>query len=457
MPKVLEVPRRSYLGTPATAPGPTGPQMLAAMLRIRANPLAYLHQTWQAFGDIAQFPVPRPPSYLVTDPVAVRRVLVDRSREYTKDTLQYRALALVTGEGLLASLDPREHRRILQPAFHQQGLDPLAARVDQSARALVAQWQRLGSGAAVDVEAAMASLALQTVGHALFGQDLTRDAERIVEATLEGLDVVIARARTPISPPSWLPTPRNRQLARANGELDRAVRSLVSARSSDSQRAVDALDLLIQAHDSAGRPLTAKQIRDEIVTLIVAGHETVASAMTWCLALLAAHPEVQQRLHVEAAAVLTDDAVGMAQITQLPLARAVIDESMRLYPPAWLITRRAEADDVLAQALIPQGSLVIMSPYLVHRHPDHWPRPEQFDPDRFLSGPIDRNAFIPFGAGPRLCIGRDFAYAESVALLARLVRHLQFAFPPGGRFPGFEPGVTMRPAGGLSLQVTSRS
>ncbi len=454
---MLEVPKRSYLGTPATAPGPTGPQMLASMLGIRANPLAYLHRTWQAYGDVVQFPVPRPPSYLVTDPASVRRVLVDRSRDYTKDTLQYRALALVTGEGLLASLDPREHRRILQPAFHQQGLDPLAAQVDQSARELVDQWQSLGRGAVVDVESAMASLALQSVGHALFGQDLSQDAERIVDATLDGLDVVIARARTPISPPSWLPTPRNRQLARANGELDRAVRSLVRARSSDPGRAQDALDLLIQARDSSGRPLTPKQIRDEIVTLIVAGHETVASAMTWCLALLAAHPEVQQRVQGEAAAVLTDDVVGMAQIAQLPFARAVIDESMRLFPPAWLITRRAEADDVLAEADVPRGSLVIMSPYLVHRHPELWSRPERFDPDRFLAGPIDRSAFIPFGAGPRLCIGRDFAYAESVALLARLVLHLQFAFPPGAGFPGFEPGVTMRPAGGLALQVTARS
>ena len=450
---MLEVPKRSYLGTPATAPGPTGLQMLPAMLRIRRNPLAYLQQAWQDSGDVVQFPIPRPPSYLVTDPLAVRRVLVDRARDYTKDTLQYRSLALVTGNGLLASQDPREHRRVLQPAFHRYGLDAVTAQVDQSGRALVAQWQTMPAGSAVDVEHAMATVALQTVGRALFGDDLSQDAEQLVAATLEGLDVVVARARTPISPPAWLPTPRNRQLARANGELERTVDSLLHARNSSSAHTGDALDLLMLARDDSGAPLSSREIRDEIVTMIVAGHETVASAMTWCLGLLAAHPDVQQRVRDEASAVVTDMPLSIGDVARMPFARAVIDESMRMYPPAWLITRKAMADDELAEAAIPAGSLVIMSPYLVHRHPEYWQRADSFDPDRFVSGQIERAAFIPFGAGPRLCIGRDFAYAEAVALLARLIRQFTFAFPVGRQLPAFDPGVTMRPVGGLRLLI----
>ncbi len=450
---MLEVPKRSYLGTPATAPGPSGPQMLPAMLRIRRNPLEYLHAIWRTYGDVAQFPIPRPPSYLINDPAAVRRVLVDRARDYTKDTLQYRALALVTGQGLLATQNPREQRRILQPAFHHEGLSTLAAQVDDSGRQLAALWQRLPAGATVDVEHAMATVALQTVGHALFGQDLSEDAEQLVAATLDGLDVVIARARTPIAPPSWVPTPRNRQLARANGELDRTVVNLLHARTSTPTQTTDALDLLMQARDESGVGLSPRQIRDEIVTMIVAGHETVASAMTWCFALLAAHPQIQQRVRSEASAVVTDQPIGMNEIARLPFARAVIDEAMRLYPPAWLITRKSSAEDELAGARIPSGSLVIMSPYLVHRHPQHWPRPESFEPDRFMSAAIDRSAFIPFGAGPRLCIGRDFAYTEAVALLARLIVRFTFAFPAGAEFPKFDPGVTMRPIGGLVLQL----
>lgn len=455
---MLEVPKRSYLGTAATAPGPTGPQMLPTFAAIRRNPLDYLHAIWRRYGDIAQFPIPRPPSYLLTDPVAVRRVLVDQARHYTKDTLQYRALALVTGQGLLASKDAREQRRILQPAFHPERLAPLVVHVDYAGMQLAAQWHRLESASVVDIESAMAKIALETVGHALFGQDLSDDAERLVSATLDGLSVVIARARVPIAPPSWVPTPRNRQLRHANAELDGAVDRLLHSRTGPAvtRQTTDVLDLLMQAKDDSGSNLTATQIRDEIVTMIVAGHETVASAMTWCLALLAEHPEIQQRVQIEADAVVTDQRLSITDLSRLPLARAVIDESLRLYPPAWLITRKAQIEDELAQARIPAGSLVIMSPYLVHRHPEYWTRPEQFNPDRFLDGSVDRSAYLPFGAGPRLCIGRDFAYAEAVALLARLTSQFSFAFPEGAGMPRFDPGVTMRPIDGLQLRIAPR-
>ncbi|MDO8732540.1 MAG: cytochrome P450 [Actinomycetota bacterium] len=456
---MLDVPKRSYLGTPATAPGPSGPQMLAAFAAIRRNPLTYLHEVWSKYGDIAQFPIPRPPSYLLTDPAAVRQVLVDRSRDYTKDTLQYRALALVTGQGLLASQDPRGNRRILQPAFHQERLSSLVLQVDQSGRDLVDQWLCLPRDSVVDVGHAMAKVALETVGHALFGQDLSDDAVRLVDATLEGLDVVIARARVPITPPSWIPTPRNRQLIKANAELDGAVDRLLSSRRMEpgSARTNDVLDLLIQAQGESGSGLTSSQIRDEIVTMIVAGHETVASALTWCIALLAEHQDIQKRVRVEVDAVVTDQTMTMDDLVRLPLVRAVIDEAMRLYPPAWLITRKALIDDELTQARIPAGSLVIMSPYLIHRHPDYWTRPEVFEPDRFLNGAIDRSAYIPFGAGPRLCIGRDFAYAEQIALLARLVSRFELVFPAGSNFPQFDPAVTMRPIGGVQLRVVARN
>ncbi|MDO9484475.1 MAG: cytochrome P450 [Actinomycetota bacterium] len=456
---MLDIPKRSYLGTPATAPGPSGPRMLPAFAGIRRNPLNYLHHIWRTYGDIAQFPIPRPPSYLLTDPQAVRRVLVDRARDYTKDTLQYRALALVTGQGLLVSQDPREHRRILQPAFHPDRLAPLVRQVDQSGEHLVAHWQRLPSHSVVDVEHAMATIALETVGQALFGQNLTADAERLVAATLDGLEVVIARARVPITPPSWMPTPRNRKLARANAELDSAAGQLVRSRRLrvGSPESSDALDLLMHARSDSGEGLTTAEIRDEIVTMIVAGHETVASALTWCLALLASNADMQQRVREEVDGVLSDQQLSMAQLGQLPLVRAVIDETMRLYPPAWLITRKATIDDELAQARIPAGALMIMSPYLVHRHPEYWSQPETFDPDRFLLGQVDRIAFIPFGAGPRLCIGRDFAYAEAVALLATLIRQFEFTFPTGMQFPAFDPGVTMRPVGGLKLRIVQRS
>jgi len=455
----LEIPDRKYIRTPATAPGPTGPQMLPAFVAIRRDPLAYLNKIWRTFGDIAQFPIPTPPSYLVSHPDAVKRVLVDRPRDYSKATIQYKALSLVTGNGLLTADDPpwREHRLMLQPAFHPRQLEPLVGQVEQGAARLLTEWESLSPDQCVDVERAMLRVALETVGHALFTEDLSGDAAELTNATLDALEVVVARARVPISPPSWIATPANRTLKRANAILDGAVARLITARKrGNGSSTPDVLDLLIAARDSKGEPLSEKEIRNEIVTFIVAGHETVAAALTWCWALLAKHPEVQRHLQAEVDSVVTAEPLTVGDLAQLPFTRACVDEALRMYPPAWLITRKALVDDELSGAKIPSGSLVIISPWLVHRHPDFWSDPESYVPQRFLDESVTRHAFIPFGNGLRLCIGRDFAYAEAVALVARIASRVTLVYPEGSSIPAANPSVTMRPIGGLHLRVQPR-
>jgi len=470
---MTEPPQRSYLGTPATAPGPAGPDMLRAFGQIRGNPLGYLAGTWHRFGDVVQFPVPRPPSYLVVDPDAVRRVLVGHARNYGKSTIQYRALSLVTGDGLLtADTDQaRIQRPMVQPAFHHRTLQAVAGHVAAAIERVGADWDRriaqqqtdsqfeAGCDVIVDVDEAMMHAALEVVGHALFGTDLTEDADRLAQATLRGLDVVIARARVPITPPQWVPTPGNIRLRRANGELDRAVQAMTKERLS---RAVepdqpDMLDLLLAVRDDHDGALTQQQIRDQMVTFIVAGHETVASALTWSWALLAANPQWQQALQAESDAVLGEQLPTIEDYQRLPVARAIQDEALRLYPPAWLITRKAREADVLAGREIPAGSLIIMSPWLLHRHAEVWPDPDRFDPARFLDGSAERSAFIPFGAGPRLCIGRDFALVEGALMLAGLARRFSVSYPEDGGLPAADPLVTIRPAGGLPLVISRRS
>jgi cytochrome P450 len=275
-------------------------------------------------------------------------------------------------------------------------------------------WDALPEGAVTDVDAAMMHAALEVVGLSLFGTDLSQDAERLASATLEALDVVVARARVPITPPAWVLTPANRRLQRAVAQLDGAVASMLQ----QPVRGHDMLALLRSVRDESGAGLTPAEIRDQVVTFIVAGHETVASAMTWAWALVAKHPHVQQRLQAEADAVLGTRSVTFADLERFPYARAVFDETLRLYPPAWLITRKALDADVLGGHDIPSGALIIVSPWLLHRHPQVWQDPQEFRPERFLEGDVDRTAFIPFGAGPRLCIGRDFSYVEGVAMLA---------------------------------------
>jgi len=426
---------------------------------IRRDPLGYLVKAWTEHGDIVQFPVPRPPSYLVNDPSSVRRVLVDNAREYGKATIQYRALSLVTGEGLLTADGAtwRRQRRMIQPAFHHQALHGLIRQVDDAATALLDRWSELPSGSTVDVDAGVMEAALDVVGRALFSSDLSGDATRLTQATLQGLDVVVARARVPISPPSWMPTPANLRLRRANAQLDAAVSSMVQARRARGVGESDMLDLLMAMRDEDGAGLSEAEIRDQMVTFIVAGHETVASALTWALGLLAQHPDVQQLLQQEADAVEGRGALGLDDLTDLPYARAVLDETLRLYPPAWLITRKALAADQLDGCHIPAGALLILSPWLLHRHPDLWPDPEAFRPERFLGGTVDRQAFIPFGAGPRLCIGRDFSYVEGVVMLTRIAA--RFAVEPveGARLPDADPLVTVRPAGGMHLRLVPRA
>lgn len=453
------VPNRRYFRTPATAPGPAGPQMARSFGVIRRDPLEFCVRTWQTYGDVVQFPVPRPPSYLVSNPDAVRDVLVRHARDYGKGTIQYTALALVTGEGLLTADTPawRAQRPLVQPAFHHSAVERVADHVGGALDRVRADWSTAGDRI-VDADAAMMHLSLEVVGAALFGSDLSADADRLAAATLRALDVVVARARVPISPPGWLPTPANRRLHTAVRELDAAVGSMVAARRTGVRTSTDAapdmLDLLLAASDGDAR-LSPAQVRDQVVTFIVAGHETVASALAWALALLARHPAIAEDVAAEAWSVLGGRTPTFADYPRLPLARAVFEETLRLYPPAWLITRKAEHAAVLDGREIPAGALLIMSPWIVHRHPTVWSDADAFDPTRFLGESGLREAYLPFGSGPRMCIGRDFSYLEAVLVLAGLSQDFRFA--PVGPMPRPVPQVTVRPAGGVRLRVSRRT
>jgi cytochrome P450 len=433
--------------------------MLTAFAAIRRNPVQYLSDVWRTYGDVVQFPIPRPPSYLVNEPEGVRRVLVANARNYGKATIQYRSLSLVTGDGLLvADTEPWRHQRpLVQPAFHHETLERIVAHVDGALTRMFDAWDAVPAGSIIDVDSSMMTAALEVVGHALFGTDLSTDARRLAQATLAALDVVVARARVPITPPSWVPSPANRRLQAALRELDTAVHGMLQERAGNAaDEPRDMLDLLLSARDEAGDRLSSREVRDQVVTFIVAGHETVASALTWSWALLAQHPEIQAALQRESDEVLAGRAPTFADYGRLPFTRAVLDEALRLFPPAWLVTRRALGPDVLGGREIPAGALIILSPWLLHRHPSAWRDPETFDPTRFLDGSADRTAFVPFGAGPRQCIGRDFAYVEGVLMLAAVAGRYSLAFPAGAGFPQAEPLVTVRPADGLPMKVTRR-
>lgn len=433
-----KVPARSYLGTPATAPGPHGPEMLRHTLAIRRNPLAFLAAMRDKYGDAVQFPIPRPPTYLFAAAPDAQRVLVGNGRNYGKDTIQYRSLSLVTGRGLLSADDDlwRTQRPVVQPAFHHAALAGLGEVVGEETDLVAADWKARPSGAVVDVEEAMMDIALRVVGRTLFGDDLRGSSAELARATLDALHVVIKRSRVPISVPRAIPTPANRRLDRSTGRLDSAVSALV-----DQRRRAATGDKMLLLDLLLASDMSPAEVRDQVVTFLVAGHETAASGLTWALWLLAGSPEWQERI------VAAGDLGGVFP---------VVDEALRLYPPAWVITRSSREGDEVGGVRVPAGALIILSPYLIHRDARWWPDPDAFDPGRFVGAkPAGMKTYLPFGAGMRLCIGRDFARWEMAVVLHRLCLGFRFS-RPGGLRPRALTEVTLRPAGGMPLRVRRR-
>jgi cytochrome P450 len=439
--------------------------MLRGARMMLRNPLGWLEQAVRTYGDLFSLPLPRTPVLVVNTPSGARRVLQENHPNYTKQTVQYGSLSLVTGAGLLTSDGEPwlRHRRIMQPAFHHGGLDRVAEATSTAAERLRGIWDAAGGGTPVDADAATMRATLEVVGRTLFADDLADEGERVVTAVEAALHVVLARARSPWAsgPLGRLPTPSRRRLRRSVATLDAVCAEVVARRRAQgvSEEDGDLLAVLLRA--SAG--LSDREIRDELVTLVIAGHETVASSLTWTLHLLAGAAPVQKRLQAELDDVLagpagTSRAPGWADLPALVYTRAVVEESLRLYPPAWVISRRAVAADRIDGIAVPAGALLLISPWLLHRREQTWPDPLRFDPARFLGAEQGRRreGYLPFGAGPRLCIGRDFALVEATLVLAALLRDRTVRHPDGAREPVVDALVTLRPRGGLPLVLDSR-
>jgi cytochrome P450 len=456
-------PRRE-IGRP---PGPRGTGAVRTLARFASGrPLETCTGLFARYGDTVYLPVrPWEGLYIFSRPEQAEHVLAANQGNYVKP-FTYRPLRMMLGDGLLTAEGAawRRHRRIIQPVFSSRNVASFAADMDAGARRAVQRWD---GSQVVDVAGEMSALTLDVVGQVLFGADLVAGAPSLGRALAAGQWLALLGAFLPIT---WGPTSTRvvqvaaqrfgaggvqqqveRLMSRSRVQSGAHARAGGGGRDSESPR--DLLGLLMAARDADGNALSEQEIRDEIATFLVAGHETTAMALTWSLALLSAYPQVRQQLEDEVDAV----GDGPADPGKLPWTTAVISEAMRLYPPAWTLERTAVADDDVCGTPVPAGAMVAVLPYLIHRNPAVWPNPAGFDPGRFLPDAPQRHryAWIPFGGGKRGCIGAGFAQHEAVLVLARLCRHyrLDLADPALPRPRSF---VTLRPAGPVRMRLTRR-
>lgn len=448
-----------------TAPGPRGAAAARIIAGFAAHPLGS-YRRLASYGDIVEMLIfPGRRLFVLSRPSYAEHVLARNQDNYVK-AFTYRPLRIFLGTGLLTSEGDtwRRHRRLIQPVFSRRQVAGFAPQIVAGARRTAAHWETLPPGIVIDVAAQTSRLTLDVVGQVLFGADLTAESVRLARAMSLAQRAVGIAAFAP--PALWGPKGSRAIVAATRGfwgtleAIDAPVRRVIAARRAAGPAAEprDLLDLLIAARDEDGSAFTDDEIRDEVTTFMLAGHETTAVALAWSLALLSAYPAARDRLEDEVDALAADPTA--TDLDKLGWTQAVVSEAMRIYPPAWTVERDAVGDDEIDGVHIPAGSTVAVPPYLVHRHPGTWTNPEGFDPRRFLPGtPADgdrhRYAYIPFGGGRRGCVGAGFAQLESVLLLATLVRRFRLDLLLGG-LPEPVAHVTLRPGKRLPMRLTPR-
>jgi cytochrome P450 len=388
------------------------------------DPLAYFSSIVSQYGDIICYRPAPDTAYLINHPAMIRHVLVDNQRNYSKDTYSNQAFKKAIGEGLI-NLEGNawlRQRRLMQPAFHHQRLETLDGMIVQETHEMLERWQSsYQQGAPVDVAREMAALTMTITARALFGVDLGDEVKAIGEI-INGVADLIEK-------------PKHPRLQEAVREFAAVVDRIVVQRRRDFQEGSDLLSSLMTARDEdSGEMLDDQHVRNEVMGLLLAGYETTANALTWTIYLLSQHAWAVQRLRNEVHKTLNGRLPTSADLGNLPYLRQVLNESLRLFPPAWIIGRRALADDTINGYFVPSGTVIAICIYTLHRHTAFWHDPERFDPERFTPQQIARRehyAYIPFSTGPRQCIGNGFALLEASLILSCVAQRFELRLMPG--------------------------
>jgi cytochrome P450 len=438
-------------------PGPTSWVPGAAFMKFRRDPLAFFTETQRTYGDVARFAFGPQQFFLVSHPDWIEDVLVTSAKKFHKGVALQRAKRLL-GEGLLTS-EGQAHlrqRRTIQPLFHRQQVQRFAAAMITHA----ARWRdSLTSGATINVTHQMGALTLAIVGDTLFSSNVQADTDEVRDALSDAVQSFGAAFLPGIEFLEKLPLPVFTRVRHARERLDRIILKVIAERRVDAdERPSDLVSMLLAARDPenpAAPGMSDQQIRDEAMTIFLAGHETTANAMAWTWYLLGLHPAAEAKLHAELDRALGGRIPTVEDLPRLEYTRAIVAESMRLYPPAWTMGRKAIEEHAIGGYSIPAGALVIVSQWVVHRDPRWWPNAEGFEPERWMESANrtrPRYAYFPFGGGARICIGESFAWTEAMLLLATIAQQWRFV---AGNAPTPEPRITLRPKD-LFMQAVRR-
>jgi enediyne biosynthesis protein E7 len=443
------------------APGPRGHFLLGSLREFRRDILGLVTQSAATYGDIVRCRLGPQIIHLINHPEHIEQILQKRAANYNKDTRSSGYIKSITGDSLLTCNGDfwKRQRRMDQPAFHHRQIAGFAEKMTAiTAEALDAWPCNSADEKVLNIASEMAHITYSIVGQTLFSFHTGKDAETVEKAMRVMLPHVFSRLGQLINWPIWLPTPSNQKFHRSLAEVDQVVYRIIDQHRKAQENGepdTDLLAMLLRVRDGdTGAGLSDSQLRNETITFLLAGHETTANALTWTFYLLSQHPEVERELFAEITRVLDGKAPTLADIPKLSYTKMVFLESMRLYPPIWIIERRVIQDDVIGGYTLPAGSSVVISPYALHRHPAFWDRPEVFDPSRFQNPPPA--AYIPFGAGPRFCIGNEFAMLEAHIIIAMVIQRFQLSLVPNHPIEP-QPDITLRSKHGLMMKLLPRS
>jgi cytochrome P450 len=445
--------------TPRRPPGPQGKLLKPNFLTFRRDPVSFMERITREYGDIVYFKLGPQDVYFLNHPDFIKDVLVTHHQSFIKGRALQRSKRLL-GEGLLTSEGQfhRRQRRLAQPAFHRQRIASYASvMTDYGVRAM----ERWHDGETLDISQEMMRLTLGIVGKTLFDADVEAEAQEIGAALTVVMDLFDALMMPFSELLEKLPLPQNKRFQKARARLDATIYRIINERRKSGEDHGDLLSMLLLAQDEEdqnGGGMTDEQVRDEAMTIFLAGHETTSNALTWTWYLLSQHADVEAKLHEELDQLLEGRLPTMDDVARLKYTEMVLTEAMRLYPPAWAVGRLATKDHEIGGYVVPDGSLVLLSQYAMHHDARFFPEPERFDPQRWTTDAREARpqfSYFPFGGGPRRCIGEGFAWMEGILLIATLAQKWRMRLVPDQRVE-VRPVITLRPKHGIRMTVSHR-